>query len=258
MTWTIDGDALTVRDVTATHRTMSLTATVLDVAPWRQYDRVGDYQVPVASDGDYRAIDRSGGTTVSVSPAASDSPPFDAFDAFVASYEETQVAPDRSELSLTLQRASNRDRSVTDPAGTGAWTLELSQGRLGLDEDQVLLSSVQGTTVDGEWTLPVLLDAGQAEVVLASLSHVDAVAERPVPDAADQLVDATTDDRNTLSIDAPTRATLPSGEYIARGITLSQYTESRWRADLSLVLENRATTIAAGQYGGSNYGAARY
>lgn len=234
MAWTIDGTALDVREVTATHRTVSVSGTVLDVSPWRQYDRVGDYQVPVASDGSFRAIDRSGGSTVTVTPASSESPPFKSFTAYVSSYEEQQAAADRAELSLTFQRAANRSRQVTDPAGSGAWTLALSAGTIGLSEQQVLLSALQGSTTEGEWTLPVLLEPSQAEVVVASLSHVDAVAKRPIADAGDDVVDVTADDRNTVTLTGPSRATLSDGDYVTRGWTLRSYSQDRWRVDLPL------------------------
>jgi hypothetical protein len=205
------------------------------MSPWRQYDRVGDYQIPVASDGAFRTVDRSGTQPITVRPSASEIPPLEKFDGFVASFEERQAAPDRSELSLVFQRERNRSRSVADPQGSGAWTLAFSEGTIGLTERDVLQASNQGTTTDGEWTLPILLSPTQAEVVLASLAHNDAIAERPIPDAADDVIDATASGRNTVTLSVPSRALLSDGDYVVRGFDLRPYAEERWRSDLILV-----------------------
>jgi hypothetical protein len=242
--WTIDGTDLEANSLSVTHRTLTLGAEVTtSVDHWRQYDRSGGLQVVGGANGDYRAFDTSGGAQgpITVTPPTEWSPaPFGAIEVFVEDYSESQVAPGRFEIELSFQRASNIGRDVSDPGQAGTWEFGFSRGTIGLDgalDEQVLVAERDGDSVGDTWTLPLLLSDQQARVVIESLSHVGATAERTVPDGQNYVVDTTTTDRNTVELITPPRATVQSGTYVATGWDLAWYSHRRrWLVELSLSL----------------------
>jgi hypothetical protein len=241
--WTIDGTDFEANSLSLDHRTLTLGAEVTtSIDHWRQYDRAGDLEVVEGANGNFRAFDRSGNAQgpVTIAPPTEWSPaPFGSVKVLVDDYSESQIAPGRFEIELSFQRTSNVSRDVTDPGATGPWEFGFSLGTVGLDgggvlDEQVLVAERDGNTTGGTWTLPILLTDQQARVVIESLSHVGATAERSVPDAAKYVVDATSDDRNTISIAAPSRAVIDSGSYIATTWDLEYFSPRRWRVDLEL------------------------
>jgi hypothetical protein len=258
----IDGQSLDVQELAADHQTLEISAEVDrdDISTWRQYDRPGEATTTIGANGEFRTTDRSGGgqPVVTVEPPDEWQPePLDAHDAIITDYSETEVAPDRYELELTLTRTSNRDRTVSFPNITGfgrqfgryfgtsepserigKWVFKLSRGKIGLDSGQVLLEEFNGSSVGGSWTLPLLVDDLQARVVMESLSHIDAVAERNIPDATDRLVDTTSGSWNQISIRQPVNGQLfgAATEAIATGWEMEWYSHRHWRIDLSLTV----------------------
>lgn len=258
MEWDVGGLTATVDDLSMDHRTISLQHTVTDtIEIWRGYRRADDVETITGAGGSFRAFDRSGRakSPITITPPADDEPtPFDSFEALVVGYSETQEAPGVFTIELELARTSNRPRvfassafglvfTVGSPSGnstsasweSGPWELEFSMGTIGLEEDMVLRSEFDGDPAAGEWTLPILLDDVRARVLMESLSHVDATVKRSVPDGKDFVVDATTNDKNTLKLTAPSRATLQSGTYIVTEWELHWYSyRRRWHVDLSM------------------------
>lgn len=262
MEWDIGGLRATVDELSMNHRTISFQHTVTDtIEAWRGYRRAEDVETVVGADGAFRALDRSGGaqSPITVSPPANDEPtPFDRFEALVVDYAETQEAPGVFSVDLEVVRTSNRPRTVAS-AGFGLvfdvgspsrnwpsapWQLDFSQGTIGLAEDQVLLSELDGDATAGEWVLPILLDDIRARILMESLSHVDATAERTVPDGQNYVVDTTSNDTNTVELVTPSRATVQSGTYVATGWELAWYSHRRrWVVELSLSFVASATGV---------------
>jgi len=272
-TITIDGQSLDVQELAADHQTLEISAEVGrdDISTWRQYDRPGGATTTVGANGEFRTTDRSGGAqpVVTVDPPDEWQPePLDIHDAIVTDYSETEVTPDRYELELTLTRTSNRDRTVSNPNTTGfgarfgryfgtserigKWVFEFSRGEIGLDSGQVLLEEFDGSPAGGSWTIPLLVDDLQARVIMESLSHVDAVAERNIPDATDHIVDTTSGSWNQISIRQPVDGQLfgAATEAIATGWEMERYSHRHWQIDLSLTVIVGFGTTDFGRYFG--------
>lgn len=241
--WSIDGTDLEADSLSLDHQTLTLGSEVTtSIDHWRQYDRAGDFEVVNGANGDFRAFDTSGGAQgpVTITPPTEWSPaPFGSVEALVESYSESQIAPGRFEIELSFQRTTNISRDATDPGGTGAWEFGFSLGTIGLNggglDEQVLVAERDGDPTDGAWTLPLLLDDQQARIVMESLSHVGATAERTVPDGENFRIDTTTNQKNTVSLTTPSRATVQDGTYVATGWDLEWYSHRRrWLVALSL------------------------
>lgn len=257
-TFAIDTHSLDVQELAADHQTLELSAEVDrdDIATWRQYDRPGEANTTVGANGEFRTIDRSGGAqpVVSVDPPTEWQPePLDVHNAIVTDYSETRAAPDRYELELTLTRTQNRDRVVTEPSSDGfgsdpfgryfsytsgsrPWEVTFSRAPVGLDREEILLGELEGDPAGGSWTLPILVDDRRARIIMESLSHVDAVAERAIPDATNRIVDTTSGDWNTVTISNPSSGQLLDGstDAVVTEWGLEWYSHRRWRVDLSL------------------------
>lgn len=242
----IDGRRIEPTSIAAGPQTIDIQFEVdrSALSHWRQYGRAGDISVQSGFGGQFRTIDRGGrSNTVELRSALMDSPPFKpSSEHYISSYSESQVAPDRAEISLTLQRVSNRQQGFPTVSDTGnAFDFDFSTATdswsLSLDESRVLAQSVAGTTAGESIRLPLVLNDEQAGAILDVLGYPQAVVERSVPDATNTRVDESDGDRQTVTVDAPADAQLPSGTYFVTGWQLSQYAyaDRRWRVDVELI-----------------------
>lgn len=112
MTWTIAGVDVPVQtDIELTASTLSLSFEVSEsgLSTWRGIgDRAGDLAVETGYGGALRTLGRGSGGTVVVTPDAAETPPVATGEWYVDGFDEEQLAPGRYEVSLNLQRRSNR------------------------------------------------------------------------------------------------------------------------------------------------------
>jgi len=281
MPWTIDGAAVTADGVSLTPRSLSVSFTVeaTDISTWRAYDTSGDYSRIGQYGGDWRLVDdadRASQTTIS--PPAAFKPPLDDVTGYVQSYTESQVAPDRIQVDIGVERDGARRDVYPAPAegdlivpsgetesiaageresylaadidgtldldGTlvigeapTAWTISTTHGQLALTERQVSPAEQRGSTTGGQWAVTLGLTDQQAGAIADAAGIPDAVVDRDVPSGSDTTVDTSPDDRQTITIDAPARAALPSGDYLVAdwSLTTRGWTpDRRWTIELTL------------------------
>lgn len=240
--WWIGGRMVKARaDFTLSPKTLSLSFETdrAGVDFWRQYDRAGDVQVKAGFAGQFEVVDRGNRDPITVEPPFGQQPPFDIADYYVNSYQETQAAADRFEISMTLQRTGNRSDvfGAADETG-GFWTFEFDRGTIALEEAQVRQASGSGTTAGRSVTLPIVVDDQQAATIVDTAGFPDAVVDRSVPDGKN-FVEDSSGGRQTVTIDAPASASLDSGTYLIQGWRLSfaGYQDDRWRVELELAEE---------------------
>jgi len=236
-TWALQGRSADVENITLTPKTISLSfqSDRDNIDDCRLYERAGDLNVNIGYAGAFRAIARSSATPTAVEPPAADSPPFVQINGYVNGYQEEQVAPDRFEISLTVHRTSNRDQEFAAITETGDWEISLDHGTVGLNESQVEPLSAGGTTTGADVSLALALSDDQAAAMLDSLGYPDAIAERPIPDGDDTLVDE--NGRQTVTITSPRASSLSDGDWLVKRWTVRfrSYEPSRnWRMELTM------------------------
>jgi hypothetical protein len=227
-------------NLTADAETISLSFEIhrdtLDA--WRRFDRAGDISVESGFAGQFGAKGRDGQDgTVTVEPAGEDTPPFPRDEYFVASFDEEQLAPDRQQISLSLQRLSNRGQEFATLTETGDWEFALEIGTVGLDESQVSPASGSGTTSGPEYDLELRVGDDQAAALLDNWGFPDGVVERSVGDGENFLVDESPDSRQTVAITAPNGAAIDDGDYFVTGWSIEQAgfeASRRWSVDVTL------------------------
>ncbi|SNZ18191.1 hypothetical protein SAMN06269185_3287 [Natronoarchaeum philippinense] len=243
--WEIDGmtvetvtkDGTKRAELTAKRLSLSFEVTRDNLDYWRQYDRTGDLSITTGYGGSFDVVDRAGRAgAVEAVPPTDYQPPFDRADYYVNSYEESQLAADRFEISLTLQRTENRETSfqMADEAGED-WLLEFGVATVALENEQVRRSSAGGSRTGMRVTLPLMLTDDQAAAVAESAAYPDAVVERSVPDGED-FVEDTSGGNQTVTITPPASAEMDTGDYAIQSWRLSfgRFGEARWSVELEL------------------------
>ncbi|WP_135535364.1 hypothetical protein [Halostella pelagica] len=242
--WTINGWPAPTDSVTLTPTALSLSFPTdrSGIDHWRQFDRSGDYSRTAQFGGGWRLDDDAGrAEAVDVTPPLDYDPPFDAFSGYVQSYEEQQVAADRLELDISVERLHERRDvfSAVDQTGED-WTISTVRGDLALSNEQVGQISQTGTTAGGDWSLPLALSDAQAAALVDACGVPDAVVDQTVADGDDTVTDATPDDRQTITVSTPSDAVLSDGSYLVSDWTLSRQSfdeTRRWRVKLTLAEE---------------------
>mgnify|MGYP000291896600 CR=1 FL=1 len=219
--------------------TLSLSVTVLrnQIGRWRQFDRAGDLSIEQGFGGRFEAVDQGGRVRApTIEPPADRSPPFRTGEWYVNAYDEEQVAVDRYQVSLTLQRLEPRLDERTPPSETGTWTLDLATGSLGLAPEQVGQVSQSGTTAGGEWTLPLSLSDAEAAAIVDVCGVPDAVVSREVPGGEDVVDDTSPSGRQTVTLSPPAAASIPGGDYAVEDWQLAwdSYGRRPWSVELTL------------------------
>jgi hypothetical protein len=224
--WRVDGERLTATDFQATATDLSLTFEVpaSDMSIWREYSRAGDVSEGRGFAGAFRTLDRGGRDPVEVRPPFIRLKPFQpSVEFFVTGYSETELAPDRFEVSLQFRRVTNRGQGFPQRSESGAdFLFGFDYGTLALDASQVSPRAVRGDTAGGTDTVVLRLDDDQAAAVLDNLGFPGGVEKQSVPDGADIRVDESPGQRQTVTVTAPADATLPSGDYAVSALRLEQ------------------------------------
>ncbi|WP_323190447.1 hypothetical protein [Halostella sp. PRR32] len=242
--WMLNGTPMAANDATLTPTALSLSFPTdrSGIGHWRQFDRSGDYSRTTQFGGGWRLDDDAGrAEAVDITPPPDHEPPFDAFTGYVQSYEEQQAAPGRMELDISVERLHERRDvfSAVDQTG-GDWTISTVRGDLALSNEQVGQISQTGTTAGGDWSLPLALSDAQAAALVDACGVPDAVVDQAVAGGDDTVTDATPDDRQTITLSAPSDAVLPDGSYLVSDWTLTRQSfdeTRRWRVELTLAEE---------------------
>jgi len=251
MSWTIAGNSVEpTPDIELTASTLSLRfeADEADLSTWRNIgDSAGDLAVGTGFGGALRTLARGTGGAVTVTPDSRETPPFAAGEWYVSDFEETQVAPGRYNISLGLQRPTNRRGEfpgLTDTDVSGAdeglpLYLSLQRGEgltLGISASQLGQLSRDGGATGATVMVPLLLSDEQAAALADAAGYPDGVVERAVPDGDSRLIDES-DGRQTVVTN--TRGTVPlaDSEWLIAGWSIEwhSYTpERQWRAEIEL------------------------
>jgi len=237
--WALQGQSITVSDATLTPTTISIQfySDRSDLADWRIYDRAGDTTQETGFGGAFRTVDRAGRSgTVAVEPPADSSPPFDSVAGYVQGYGESQSAPDRAQISMTVARQANRGDVFDQVSGSGIYEFGTQRGTVGLPSGAVAQQERSGTTTAGETQLTLRLTAAEAAAIADAWSHPRGVSEETVSDGANQLVDDSPSKRQTVTVSTPADAQLTDGTYYATGWSLSRdgYSGRPWRVSVTL------------------------
>jgi len=204
---------------------------------WRAYDRAGDLTTDSGFAGSFRALDRSGQSSVEVRSSFDDMRPFEpSLDYFVAGYSESQIAPNRYEVSLDLQRPRNRGQAfpAIDESG-GEWVIETDRSTLALAGRQVGTIDSEGSTTGPRRQLALVVSDEQASALVDDLGYPDGISTRTVPDGEDILVDD--NGSQSITLTAPEGADIDGGEWLVPGWSLSFNTfddARRWRVEVTL------------------------
>jgi len=237
--WRVGRERVRPTAIEADAETLSLSFTVErdNIERWREYDRAGDITTETGFGGAFRALGRDGDGDTEVRPPFTRMRPFTpSTDYRVAGYAEQQVAPDRYEVTLDLQRTRNRGEAFPALSQTGAYEIGLSHGTVGLAERQVGQIDRDGAPAGAEVSLPVRVSDEQAGALLDNLGYPAGVVERSVPDGPDQRVDES-GGRQTVTLSVPEEAAIDSGDWYVTDWTLSfnAYSEDRqWLVELAL------------------------
>jgi len=240
--WSVAGVRISgVQTLSVRPTDVSVTFTVPrnEVSTWRQYQRAGDIRTEEGAAGRFRTFDEAGrASPVSLSPAPWFSPPLSDISGYVINYGEEQVSPTTTQVSLTIQRLTNRDSQFTPVSQSGGpYEVRVADGSLSLTESQVSTASTQGATSGRQLSVALTLSPEQAATLLDNVGFPAAVQDRPIDEGRDELLDTTPSDRQTVRIDAPSEALLGSGDFLVQGWSLATAgfdERRRYRVDLDL------------------------
>lgn len=254
--WRLNGTPIdAVDDLTVTATTVSLGFEVRreDIRQWRDLERAGDISVESGYGGTFRAFDRGGRSSpVVLRPPAWLSPPLTRVEGYVSSYEEEQISADRARVAITIQRTTNRKSTstVVNESG-GDWQIQLSDGTVALDVDQVSPTPGTGTTAGRESTLTAVVNDTQAATLLNNLNRPDGVVERELDGAENKIIDESPKKQQTVNIVSPVDAVLGSGEYPVSDWSVEKAgfaKDRRWRIELTLAKQTISVlTVQSGE-----------
>jgi hypothetical protein len=238
--WQIDQNRLSPStDIETGPQSLSLSFEVGGdtIDTWRQYDRAGDITTESGFGGSFRALDRSDQGPVEVRSSFDDMRPFEpSLEYFVAGYSETQIAPDRYEITLELQRPRNRGRAFPAIAETGGeWVIETERSTLALSGGQVGTIDSDGSTTGPRRQLGLVVSDDQAAALIDDLGFPAGISTRAVPDGEDQLVDD--NGSQSITLTAPPGADIDGGEWLVPEWSLSFQSfdgARRWQVALTL------------------------
>jgi hypothetical protein len=216
--WRLDGRPLpSVKEWSVSPRTVSVTFEIDDsqLNIWREYDRAGDLSVEDGYAGTFRALDRGGrADPVVLQPPPWFAPPIGQVKGYVNSYGESPQGPTRTEISITIQRLTNRQPTTDSVDETGGdWQLRTVEGALALDEDQVAPSPASGTPAGRQTTLTVGVSADQAATLADALAYPGGVTEREIRGEENIVIDESPDEQQTILVGTVADTELRSGEY---------------------------------------------
>lgn len=222
--WWIDGDPIprSVSEI-VTASTLTLTFRVTDqrlrdiLRPLKPDE--GKVDVLPRDDGGFSAVDRAGGgNTYTLDPPDARKPLRQATDWHVRRYEERVVAQTSAdwEVEVEFTRGANRTDtpSINETAASDEWGITTRYGTIAtarVDAD------VLGTGEDAveRFELTTRLTFDQSHVFEAALNRLGGGRIKSVPDAANIVLDETTDDAVTLTLDTPdTQSEVSDGTYI--------------------------------------------
>jgi hypothetical protein len=253
--WRLDGQPLpAVSEWSATPQTVSVSfeteGETLD--RWREYDRAGDVSVENGYGGSYRTLDRGGrADPVVLQPPPWFAPPLTRVTGYINSYSEEPQGPARTQISLTVQRLSNRKETTTNvDESKGDWQLRTVNGTLALDADQVAPSPASGTTTGRQSTMTITVGAEQAATLANALAYPAGVTEREIKNGQNIVVDESPDERQTVLIASPRQAELRSGEYPVTSWSIEPAGfDDRRRFRIELELAKRTVDVLVVQSG---------
>jgi hypothetical protein len=197
--------------------------------------------VVVDDNGRFKAVDRSRvGNKYTVKPPVAENPPRETTDMLVADYSEERVSKqeNKSEVELVLQRPASRDKTGDEPSQTretGEWLLEFHSGAIATRRITPERTSAVETAKDVE-SLQLVLTAEQTLVLETSATYPDAVSVVEVPDGTNLAQDNSTDDRQTVTVTAPSgkEEVLGDGTYVVDGWTSTRLDSDSYEVSLDL------------------------
>jgi len=242
--WQVAGYPFEADTVESTAKTLTLSAVVAryrlgQIRNVREAaEKVG---VVVDDNGRFEAVDRSRtGNTYTVEPPKRERPPRRVSDMLVADYSEERVSKQesKSEVEIVLQRPASRDPTGDEPSQTretGEWLLEFANGAIATRRITPERQSAVETAKDVE-SLQLVLTAEQVLVLETSATHPDAVSVVEVPDGTNLAQDNSTDDRQTVTVTAPSgkEEVLDDGTYVVDGWTSTRLDSDSYEISLDL------------------------
>jgi len=236
--WRIGDDIFRPTGVEATPQTtrVSLSVPADEIDIWRGYEQSGDLTTNTGFGGAFRSFSRDSDGSISVRPAFAQLQPFQPeFDYQVSAYDETQVAPNRFEVSLTLQRSQNRGEAFQELSQTGDWEFDLAHGTIGLANDKVSQADRSGAAAGATISLRLRVTGEQAGALLDSLGSPGAITTRNIPDGDNVRVDEL-DGGQSVTILSPSDSVIDDETYAVPDWALAYDTpgESPWLFDMTL------------------------
>lgn len=235
--WQIDatgaGEA-TSETATAQSLTLSFRATsdTLTAALRPLKSDEGKVAVVNKDDGGFVAVDRANGAnTFTLEPPSRRTPLRQQGDFHVRRYEEDLVSQDVGEWEVEIEFVRGADRTDTpsiNDALTGAvfdWTFDQAFSRnkswafitrYGTIATDRVDADFLGTGADGveRFELTTRLTFEEAHAFEAALSLLAGQRVKSVPDAPNLVIDETSGDANTLTIDSPRNNEVADGDYV--------------------------------------------
>lgn len=235
MTWTVDGTTIDgfveesriFDQLTITWRVSESTVTNT-IRPILQ--GTGKVQIlPRSVDGGFDVEDRSRGrseVTLSTSRPDSDVRPVDTW--YVQEYEETQRGAESDSWEVEVVFVPEKEKaydntystsptSDSTPAPSNKFQFDLQAGSVVTGN----VTSDLSRTPDGEIEnveLTFYAQSNQIRIIEESLSKINAVNYREIPDGPDAITDENGDSANTITVTPADGAdvSVPSGDYVVR------------------------------------------
>lgn len=265
MSWTIAGNSVEpTPDIELTASTLSVAFEIdeADLSTWEALgDRAGDLAVETGFGGAFRTLARGTQGTITVNPAASESPPIATADWHIDGFNADPLGPERYEVSLDLQRPNNRrdefapsasavtaadqgfgfnfgaNFGVGDPELPLYLSLRSGEGlTVGVNQRQLGHVSRDGSPTGAAATATLFLSDEQAAAIVDAAGYPAGVVERAVPDGDSQRIDES-DNRQTVGVDTRESVDLTDGDWLLTTWTLSWHSyvpERTWRVELTL------------------------
>lgn len=242
--WKIDDAGATnpIAEI-ATHETLTLrfrvTTSVLESVFRPLKPNQQKVNILPQDDGGFVAIDRSNGNnTFTIGPPDRRKPLRQTGDFHVRRYEEQLISQEVGEWTVEIEFVRDADRtdtpSISETPATDEWGLttrfgEIATGRVDAD--------FLGTGADGveRYELTTRLTFAQAHTFEAALSLLSGTRVRAIPDAPNVIVDDTSGDANTLTIDAPDGQTVVAdGDYVVTAWESERLTDAYQSVTLTI------------------------
>lgn len=248
--WTIDGtEVVRLTDETRTWQKLNLSFRSgrehADFALRPLEDAAGKYEINEKHNGGYEVVERSGERNEIEMSAPVGRQDLRSSNYYVVDeYEEEMSDPDAdivtTELSLIATEPKDPlDSYISATSTSDEWKLTLADGEVGTDR---IIKNIDrgGGAVDNSYSISIILDEEEAMIVEHSLNRQAAVYTRDVPEGPNIVEDTNSDDRNTITIDAPSNrdsdeVILESGTYIVQSWETTLLNDEYFQVDMGVV-----------------------